>query len=231
MFDDVDKWIKIIGLITAVLGIPIAIITIYDRLSKNNKSEIYETNVGTTNFSDLIVSSFESSDRLKPLDGYSVIKIGNKTIFTGGVDAYFTFSHNAKGLHPIVVTGMKLNLVSYDPTEIPKYAYKIDSSSIIGAGKVKSNVFSISLNGETVSRATKLVNDKSTISLSDNFFESSQPEKIALKPANDYPEEVQVKVTAWENGLYKIYFSIDYHVAGEDRHKKTETISIYYWEN
>ncbi len=216
---ETDQWMKIIGLIAAVLGIPIAIFTIIDRVNKGNPD-----------LSDLFVSQLELPDRLQPLDGYPIINVNEKMIFTGGFTANFTFSHNSKGEHSIVITGMKLILNSFDPIEIPEYAYEIESSSVIGAGTVKPNIFALSLNGSKVGYATKSVDNKSIKSLSSNFFDTTPAEKIALKPSNDYPEEVQVKVSTWANGLYKVHFSVDYHVAGEDRHKITEPILIYYWE-
>lgn len=234
----IDRWTKIIGLIAAIIGIPIAILTLSDMLSKRtgDKSGYQTTGLDSSRneseLSDIFISQLSGPGRLKPLDGHQVLQVeNNRTIYTGGFRAFFTFSHNTKGSHAITVTGIQLNLHKFDPRQKPEYDYKIDSESIIGAGKTKPDVFLLSLDGNKVGRATKVLKDKSFISRSENIFDTESPEKIAFKPQNDFQEEVQITVSAWKNGLYEVSFTVDYHVAGEDRRHKTESIFLYYWED
>lgn len=218
----IDRWTKITGLIAAIIGIPIAILTL---------TEALDSSLRESELSDIFVSQLSGPERLKPLDGHQVLRTGNnQTIYTGGFRAFFTFTHNTKGSHAIEVTGMQLNLHKFDPKQKPEYDYKIDSESIIGAGKTKPYVFLLSLFGNKVGRATKVLKEKSFISQSENIFDTESPERITLEPKNDHPEGVEITVSAWENGLYEVSFTVSYHIAGEDRRYTTDPILLYYWE-
>ncbi len=222
-----EKWIKITGLVATILGILAALYSGVDKLY-----EIISVDDKEIIVSDLNVSKLSGPLRLIPLQGYPVIQDDNgRTIYTGGVRVNITLSHNGKGDHGIIVTGVQLDLLKYSPTNIPEYAYTIGGSSIHGAGSVEPHIFSISLYGNNPGKAVKVVDNVSFQSRSNNIFDTEPARKIALNPKDDYPEEIHATLSAWENGLYEINFIIDYHVAGEDRRHQTEPVLIYVWDN
>lgn len=185
----------------------------------------------TIDRSDLTISKLAYPDRIKSLDGHNIVNLeDNKILFTGGFRAFLTLAHNNLGSHALIINGIQLNVNKFDSRHKAEYDYKIDSESIIGAGKVKPGVFSISLFGYKVGRAIKVKNGKSYTSRSENIYDTGDLEKIALKPS-DYPEEVQITVLTFENGLYEVSFTVDYSIAGEDRKYVSDNILIYSWEN
>jgi hypothetical protein len=65
---------------------------------------------------------------------------------------------------------------------------------------------------------------------SDNFLDTDEPRRIAVRSSDDDIEEVECTILARKPGLYEAKFAFFYNVNGVDREKYSEPLLIYYKE-
>jgi len=182
---------------------------------------------------DLVITStsFDGPGRLAPLSGHPILtrQADGRPVYTGGFHVSFTLQHNGVGKPALILRGLALDILRYQPGPDPEYAYQIEGAAIIGAGVVKPHVFMIALLGDKPSSARWIVDSRtgeSRVAKSANFFDTEDPRLITLAPEGDV-EEIQGSVLAQKPGFYEMRFVFDYSVGGKDRRQTTDMVLVY----
>jgi hypothetical protein len=175
----------------------------------------------------LRISSLRSDDRLRALPGYPVKNKKEDKIFTGGFRASFSISHAGVTERPIKLIGLRLIVEEYQASKDPTLAYKVDLDKIFGKGTAEALSFQASLRG-TVVKSTWITKDlRPETPKSENFFDIEPPRVLTFLPHNDAGEEIDVKVTATQVGLYKTKFIFQCSAEGEDSKTSSDPIYVY----
>jgi hypothetical protein len=217
----------IVVTIIALLAVSVALLAIYLR----HKEEERNASSSQNEPSDLIVSSLDYPDRVRPLDGHPIVAREPRPIYAGGARVSLTLSHNKKGNHPIVIWGLKLELVKYDSQKVPEFTYAPSINKIIGSGTIEPRTFRVGFDGPKVRPSTWIHADRTAHrARSDNFLDTDAPRKLTVRSGDDDVEEVECTVLAHKTGQYEARFVFLYNVDGVDRKKYSESLLIYYEE-
>jgi hypothetical protein len=213
----------IVVMMIALLAAGVAVAAIYQSQATDDK----RSQSSQEQPSDLSVSG-DHPDRVLPLDGHPVRAQGSRPVYTGGARVALTLSHNKQGKHPIIIWGLKLELVKYDPQKLPALAYAASAEKIIGKGHLEPRRFRVALDGPHVQPATWIESkDRVLRARSGNFLDTETQRKLTVRSNDDDVEEIDCTVLARRTGLYEARFQLLYHVNGVDRQKYSEPFLIY----
>jgi hypothetical protein len=181
---------------------------------------------------DLVISTLSSAGRLLPLPGREPILTSKEPIFTGGFRVRFSIAHNRATQEPISVTGVHVIVDEFQSGYAPEYRYRLNLDRIIGRRIAEVRTFTVCLRGSSISEATWVDSKREPFpARSANLLDVNPPITLVLEgDSRDSGEELDITVTANQQGLYKVRFLFAYFVQGKDHAQSSPAIRFYFDE-